>query len=109
MSELLTPSTTPDEAASLLATGKVSPSVFSDWMAKRLASNGNGNGGWHPTPPRLKVSEKGCLRILGCHNIRFGLTLYVDTVEYLYRVRPQIEQFIAEHQDQLSRKQKGET
>ena len=104
MTTLLTPSTTPDEAASLLATGKVSPSDFSEWMTGRLASNGNGNGGWHPSPPRLKVTPKGCIHFGGCHNKQFGLTLYVSSVEYLYSIRPQVEEFIATHKSELARK-----
>ena len=56
------------------------------------------------TPPRLKVSEKGCVNFGGCHNKQFGLTLYVSTVECLYSVRSDVEQFIRANNGRLARK-----
>ncbi len=98
---LLTTVTTEEEAANLLATGKVKPQDFVTWMRSK---NGAANRGWHPNPPRLKVSQKGCLHFGSCHNKQFGLTLYVSTVEYLYSIREQVESFIRANNGRLSRK-----
>ena len=98
---ILNSATTEEEAANLLATGKVPPSAFVAWMKSR---NGKSGGGWHPNPPRLKVSAKGCVHFGSCHNKQFGLTLYVSTVEYLYSIREQVEGFIRANNDKLARK-----
>jgi hypothetical protein len=98
---LLTATTTEEAAANLLATGKVKPADFVLWMR---AKNGTANRGWHPVPPRLKVSDKGCLHFGGCHHRQFGLTLYVSEVEYLYSIREHVERFIQANNGKLSRK-----
>jgi hypothetical protein len=98
---LLTAVTTEEEAANLLATGKVKPADFVTWMR---AKNGSANRSWHPSPPRLKVSQKGCIHLGGCHNKQFGLTLYVSTVEYLFSIREQVESFIRANNGRLARK-----
>ena len=98
---LLTSSTSEEEAANLLATGKVKPADFVTWMK---AKNGGSSKAWHPTPPRLKVSAKGCLHFGGCHNKQFGLTLYVSAVEYLYSIRDDVEAFIRANNGKLARK-----
>ena len=98
---LLTAATTEEEAANLLATGKVRPAEFVTWMK---AKKGGSNKGWHPTPPRLKVSEKGCVHFGGCHHKQFGLTLYVSTVEYLFSIREDVEAFIRANDGRLARK-----
>jgi len=98
---LLTAATTEEEAANLLATGKVKPAEFVSWMKSR---NGGASKNWHPNPPRLKVSEKGCVHFGGCHNKQFGLTLYVSTVEYLFSIRDEVEAFIRANNGKLARK-----
>ena len=99
--QLLSKETTEDQAVALLTAGKISPQEFVAWVKSK---NGNGAGGWHPTPPRLKVTPKGCIHFGGCHNKQFGLTLYVSTVEYLYSIQAEVEEFIRQNNGRLARK-----
>ena len=99
--QLLNSNTTADQAVSLLTAGKITPQEFVAWVKSK---NGNGAGGWHPTPPRLKVTPKGCVHFGGCHNKQFGLTLYVSSLEYLYSIQTEVEAFIRENNGKLARK-----
>lgn len=56
----------------------------------------------------MKVSEKGAVSLRGVPgcNIRFGLTLYAEALEFLFSHREQIERFIADNHGKLSRKQR---
>ncbi len=110
MSELLTPSTTPDEAANLLATGKVSPSAFSEWMTARLVANGNGTpSGWHPVPPVMKVTQSGGIQLRGVETVRYGgLNVKAETLEYL--AKPEVQEalaaFVAKHREVITQRTK---
>ena len=96
---LLTPALSDREATALLTSGKVTPEEFCAWLKGKTTAKG-----WHPSNPRLKVTPKGCVHFGGCHNRQFGLTLYVSTLEYLFSVREQVEEFIRDHNGQLARK-----
>ena len=97
---LLTASMSDVEATALLTSGKVTSEEFCEWLAVKTFGKG-----WHPRPPKLKVTaDKGCLHIGNCHNKKFGLALYVSTIEYLYSIRDDVEVFIKAHQASLARK-----
>ena len=49
----------------------------------------------------LKVSQKGCLQINGIR--RFPFTFYVEEIEKIFSMQNEIEEFIEEHKEQLSK------
>lgn len=56
--------------------------------------------------PRLKITEKGCLGMRGVPgtNVKFGLSLYATTVEWILDNADTLKQFISDNGDRLARK-----
>jgi hypothetical protein len=60
-------------------------------------------------PLRLKVSDKGCVSILGMN--KWGIHLYPNQLARLFAARAEVEAFIEQHKGELEAKQRasGET
>ena len=55
---------------------------------------------------KMKVTEKGCLQFRGVPgvNVKFGLSLYVEAVEFLLDHQAEIKRYIGAQNGKLSRK-----
>ncbi len=78
-----------------LAAGELGVQEAMALLAKFERASGGGT---------LKVSQKGAIQFRGVPGIsvKFGLTLYGKTLEWLYANRETVERFIADHRDELA-------
>lgn len=69
-----------------------------DKLLDKAKAKGNGQS------YTVKVSEKGCVQLRGVPgaSIRFGLSLYPKTIQWLYEHKEELEKFIETNKDSLS-------
>lgn len=102
MSPVATACKTVDEAIAAHKAGKIDDAEYKEVLAKLF---GNGNG----REVTMKVSEKGACTFRGVPGTsgKFGMTLYPETLEWLYANQKRVEQFIKDNDSKLSRKKRS--
>ncbi len=87
------------EVLAALKAGTVELEDVSRYLAT-LSGGTNGNG------VRMKVSDKGCVHFRGLKgtNVRFGLALRVEALDWLFSHREKIERFIKDNQAEINRR-----
>lgn len=88
---VLSATTTKDEALSLLMSGSISIDDYKRWDTRKSQ-----------TALGCKVSEKGALSVYGLQ--RMPVTLYIGQWERLEEYLPQLMAFARAHNEELSRK-----